>query len=119
LDVLFRAWFLVRSEGEMPLALIRDQRHRETENHRAMPPACRHRKSPSKTWDRSRIDIARRGFEPRLSDPESLVLPLHHQAEGQPKGDGPTAACSAKYTAPRQVVKSENRPGSVRRGGRV
>ena len=25
--------------------------------------------------------IARKGFEPLLSDPESLVLPLHHQAE--------------------------------------
>ena len=37
-------------------------------------------KHPLSLHDNERSEIARRGFEPRLSDSESLVLPLHHQA---------------------------------------
>ena len=36
--------------------------------------------------DKPRPVIARLGFEPRLSDSESLVLPLHYQANGTASG---------------------------------
>ena len=38
------------------------------------------KKHPLSSSDSECCSIARRGFEPRLSDSESLVLPLHHQA---------------------------------------
>ena len=67
---------IASSRGKMPTQRASHDDQRST----AASVDAVNKKRPLSSTDNERSQIARPGFEPGLSDPESLVLPLHHQA---------------------------------------
>lgn len=54
--------------------------------------------------------IARSGLEPELSDPESLVLPLHHQAEWFAESSKTTPAGRSEVPRVGSILATQDLP---------